>query len=691
VVSEEIVPNQFRKSTAVTKSASQAVAPRAKDRRVVLAVAAVLVLATAAAYHDSFSGPFVFDDDSCISENPSIQHLSELGAVLSPPGDSGITVSGRPVLNLSLAINYALGGKQVPGYHLMNFVIHILAGLVLFGIVRRTLLLPSMRGAMLPSSEAWRATVERPGHASADGRMAPDMAPYLAGTIAMLWMVHPLQTESVTYIVQRAESLMGLFYLLTLYCVIRASESRLVLWSLAAVAAVAACATGMATKEVMATAPLIVLLYDRTFLAGSFRQALRKRWGLYAGLFACWGLLAYLVASTGNRGGTAGFGAEMVPGWWSYAQTECGAILHYLSLTFWPDALCLDYGRSYSSPLWEILTGAVLVSGVAVATIWGLCRGRKWGFLGAWFLAILAPTSSVIPIRDPLFEHRMYLPLAAVVSAVVLGAFLMWRKIIPGAFPDAVLPSSEACRATVKKPRHASEDGSMAPGMTWRFGQWAAPCLALVVVAGALGYRTALRNTDYQSAVVIWQSAVGLRPSNARAHCNLGRALKAQGDYDPAIEQFRLAIGLDSRYALAYCNLGVALLAKGDYAPAVEQLRQAVRLKPQFTEAYYNLGVALCAQGKFQEAVPELQIAIRLNPQFPAAYNNLGMAWVSLGKLEDAIEQFRQAIRADPRFLDAYENLATTLSKAGRDQEAQEVRKQTRQNCPELSPGHVAH
>ncbi len=627
-----------------------------------LAVAAVLVLATAAAYHDSFSGPFIFDDDSCISENPSIQHLGAIGSVLSPPNDGGITVSGRPVVNLTLAINYALGGKQVPGYHLMNFVIHILAGLVLLGIARRTLLLPSMRDRFGPA------------------------APFLAGAIALVWMLHPLQTESVTYIVQRAESLMGLFYLLTLYCAIRASESRPVWWSLAAVAA---CATGMATKEVMATAPLIVLLYDRTFLAGSFGQALRKRWGLYAGLLACWGLLACLMVSTGNRGGTAGFGAEMVPDWWSYAQTESGAILHYLRLTFWPDALCLDYGRSYASPLLEILTGAALVAAMAAATIWGLCRGRKWGFLGAWFLVILAPTSSVIPIRDPLFEHRMYLPLAAVVSAVVWGTFLIWRKIISGAFPGAMPKSARACCDT--RTPHARADLGMAPEMAWRFGQWAAPCLALVIVAGALGYRTALRNTDYQSAVVIWQDAVRHCPSNARARCNLGLVLKAQGDYDSAIEQYRQAVSLDPRYAMAYSNLGSALLDKGDYGDAVHQLRQAVRFNPELPQAYFNLGVALCAQGKFQEAVGQFQIAIHLAPDFPGTYNNLGMAWVSLGKLENAIEQFRLAIRANPRFLDAYENLATALSKLGRTQEAREVREQARQNCPDLAPGRVAN
>ena len=146
----------------------------------------LIALAGLAAYANSFSGSFVFDDADSIAENPTIRRLWPPGAALSPPG-GGITVSGRPFLNLTLACNYALGGTNVSGYHAANLAIHVLAGLVLFGIARRTL----------------RSN------------------PVLAFAIALIWTVHPLQTESVTYIVQRAESLMGLFYLLTLYCFIR--------------------------------------------------------------------------------------------------------------------------------------------------------------------------------------------------------------------------------------------------------------------------------------------------------------------------------------------------------------------------------------------------------------------------------------------------------------------------------------
>ena len=211
----------------------------------------VVVAAGLLAYHNSFTGPFIFDDLPSIPENPTIRHLWPIWQPLSPPQTGGITVEGRPVINLSLAINYALGGYDVRGYHVLNLTIHILAGLTLFGVVRRTLLQPRLR--------------ERFG----------GVANELALAVAVLWTVHPLQTESVTYIVQRAESLMGLFYLLTLYCFIRSVESpRPRVWC---GLCLTACAVGMASKEVMASAPLLVMLYDRAFISGSFREAWRRR------------------------------------------------------------------------------------------------------------------------------------------------------------------------------------------------------------------------------------------------------------------------------------------------------------------------------------------------------------------------------------------------------------------------------
>jgi hypothetical protein len=220
-------------------------------RHSLLTAGASIVLAAVVVYGNSLSGSFVFDDVPSIAANPTIRALWPLTGPLSPPVAGGVTVGGRPLLNLSFALNYALGGMAVGGYHAINLVLHALAGLVLFGLARRTLL-----------------------QAGLGVRFAKDSTS-LATALALLWTVHPLQTESVTYTVQRAEALCGLLYLLTLYAFVRGTTTSANPWLWLSVAT---CFLGMASKEVMVSAPLMVLLYDRTFVAGSWGEAWRRRW-----------------------------------------------------------------------------------------------------------------------------------------------------------------------------------------------------------------------------------------------------------------------------------------------------------------------------------------------------------------------------------------------------------------------------
>src|SRR5207244_11639066 len=222
--------------------------------------AALLTAAALAAWANSFRGPFIFDDLPAILENATIRTLA-LPSTFAPPG-TGQPANGRPLVNFSFAMNWAVGGADVRGYHMLNLAIHALAALALFGVVRRTL-----RSRPLAA------------------KFAADATP-LAFVLAALWVLQPLQTESVTYNSQRAESLAGLCLLLTLYASIRGADSPTPLsWH---ALAVVVCLLGMAAKEVMYAAPLLVLLHDRTFFAGTFREALRRRPWFYAGLAATW-------------------------------------------------------------------------------------------------------------------------------------------------------------------------------------------------------------------------------------------------------------------------------------------------------------------------------------------------------------------------------------------------------------------
>ena len=212
----------------------------------------MIVLAGALTYANSLSGPMLFDDQSAILDNPQIRHLWPITAALAPPRAS--VLANRPIVNLSFAINYAIGGLSVRGYHIGNVSLHILSALVLFGIIRMTLATPKLRNRFAPAADA------------------------VALASALIWMVHPLHTESVDYLTQRTELMMGLFYLLTVYSAIRAARSTARdRWY---GAAIVSCLLGMGCKESMVTAPVVVVLYDRIFLFDSMREAWRSRKGL---------------------------------------------------------------------------------------------------------------------------------------------------------------------------------------------------------------------------------------------------------------------------------------------------------------------------------------------------------------------------------------------------------------------------
>lgn len=578
---------------------------------------AVIAGAALAAYHNSFSGPFLLDDLPGIQDNLTLRHLWPIGRVLSPPPD--LTTSGRPMVNLSLAINYALGGTTVTGYHALNLVIHIFASLALFGLVRRTLLRPVMTGILSASQPA-------PDPAAT--------ATLLGFAIALIWALHPLQTEAVTYIIQRAESMMGLFYLLTLYCFVRGADSgRPGFWL---PASIFCSLLGMATKEVMVSAPLIVLLYDRTFVAGTFREAWNRRRWFYAGLAGTWLLLGYLVASVGgNRNGSVGFGLGV--NWWAYELTQFQAIAHYLRLSLWPHPLVFQYGPIAVRQASEVLPQAVLVVLLAAGAVAGLWRRPAIGFAGVWFFAILAPTSVMPGPTDMIVEHRMYLALAPLVALLATGlfVFILW----------------------IQKKAAGGRAGQIA-------GLCLVPALAL-----PLGLLTARRNEDYRSELALWGDTVARRPDNPAAHDSLGNALEHAGRLEEAIAQHQQALQLMD-FAQGHYNLGNVLARSGRFQEAIEQYGQALRLRPDQADTYDNLGIALFQLGRIPEAIEQYQHALQINPDHVQANNNLGVALVRTGRAPEAIAYYQAAARFEPGNASLQNNLGIALAKAGRSAEA---------------------
>lgn len=564
--------------------------------------AALIVAAVFAVYANSMRVPFLFDDTAAILHNESIRSLWS-PKIFSPPGGLGETTGGRPLLNASLAVNYAISGTDTWSYHVANTLIHALAALTLFGLARRT-----VAGAARASS--------------------PCPSAWFALAVALVWAVHPLCTGAVTYVVQRAESLCGLFYLLALYCFTRAVSSpqhkpsncgrdarARGKWLFASVAA---CFAGVATKEVAATIPVIVFLYDRAFVAGSFRAAWRARRGFYCALMASWLLLAALMLGQGGRGMSAGYASGM--DWWEYLLTQCWAIVHYLRLAVWPAGQLFDYGMVLVRDFSEVWPRALLLVLLLGATVWALARKPAAGFLGAWFFVILAPTSSVVPVvTQTVAEHRMYLPLIAVVACV----FALVRNHAARALPAAT-----------------------------------------VAVAVLLGVAAVTRNHAYRSEEAVWRDVAEKNPSSARAWANLGVALQKEKRDSEAVECYERAVSLNPNHAFAHSNWGGILTRAGKNAEAIPHLRAAATLEPDMPEMRLNLGSALAAEGRakamagrFAEAESLLREAVQAMPRSVEARGNLGNVLLMQERVAEAVREYEEVLRLDPANRNARENL----------------------------------
>lgn len=516
------------------------------------------------AYATSFGGVFVLDDIRAIARNPTIRTLWPPTTPLAPPTAS--TVAGRPVANLSFAVNYALASPEVRdvfeagspgsppgaadrlrrnarGYHAANLLIHLASALLLFGIARRTLLTDRLR----------------PTYGAA--------APWVAASAALLWVVHPLTTAAVTYIVQRVESLMSLFFLLALYGVIRASEgSKPRAW---AALAVASCALGMATKENMVGAPLVAGAWLRLF---GRPAAPGGRRFLLAGLASTWLILAALVLGE-RRGPSLGLEAGIA---WRYLLTQVDVITHYVGLALAPTSLAFLYDWPLVESAAAVLPRLVLLAALLVVHAVGIWRRWPAVFPGIVFFLVLAPSSSLLPIvTEVAAEHRMYLPLAALSALAVAGAYLV-----------ALWASGSRARAA------------------------AAVTIAALAAAGVLGVETRARNRTYWSEEALWRDTVARRPDDPRPRVAYGDVLMRAGRLAEAETQFRAAVARAPADAVARVRLGAALARQGKVAEAAALLEPLASPPADDPAAHRLLGELYAAEGREGPAARHLERAL---------------------------------------------------------------------------------
>jgi len=548
-----------------------------------LLLSLVLVVATVAAYSNSFRGAFVFDDRDTILLDKHLGTFDSLGAVLS--GVRSGPTGGRPLASLSFHLNALFAGRVPAGYHLVNLVIHVLAGLALFGCLRR----------IVPA---------RPG---GDG----DEGFAVAFAVALLWLLHPLQTEAVTYVSQRAESLMGLFFLLAVYASLRGfASARPTPWF---AAAALSSLLSVLSKEVGVVASVVIFVYDGLFVSTGMRAAGKRHKGLYAGFALTWAAAGILQLANPRGYSVSLTNATLSP--LQYLERQAVGILGYLKLVVWPSPLVFDYGTSPRGPgvVAVVASGAVLV-GVAAASVIAARRRRLAGFAGIAFFMILAPSSSVIPVlTEVLAEHRMYLPLACVLAVLVGGAVALARR--------------------------------------WQ-GRWRLPArrgfaaigwVVLLLAAALAGLLTWQRNAVYRSELSLWQDTVAKVPGNARAQNNLGMAWLGTGRVGDALACFGEAVSLNPGYFEANANLALALERSGRGAEAVPTMRRAIALKPGSAPARDQLVRLLAELGRWDEALAAAQEGVRAFPERAASSSLLASVLMRMGRTDEAREVLRRA------------------------------------------------
>ena len=567
-------------------------------------------------YANSFHVPFIFDDQDSIFGNQVIRSLANFFS-----NSSGYEYNpGRYIGYLSFALNYRLGGLDVTGYHCVNLAVHLANAMLVYALVLLTCRSPFLEGSF-PSPVSRRIAL-------------------FAG---LLFVVHPVQTHAVTYIVQRLTSLMTLFFLLAmvLYAWLRVSgEGRRTLGGVLYVGALAAVVLAMKTKENAFTLPVAIALYECLF----FRGQTRRRVLLLLPFMACLLIIPFTMLNIGKPAGEVITDVSRVtqnqallsrP---EYLFTQFRVIVTYLRLLVFPVGQTLDYDypfyRSMADP--PVLASFLFLLGIVGGAAYLLFRSRtgpRWLRLVAfgifWFFLTLAVESSVIPIVDVIYEHRVYLPFVGV--AIATATFMV----------------------------------TLAERLSGRVaGKWViGATLATIVLLGAA---TIKRNEVWGDSITFWRDVVSKSPNKSRGYNNLGLSLADTDRKEEAIPLLQRAVALDANNAEAFYNLGRVYLFYPDRVnDAIPLFQRALELKPDYDDAAINLAAAYIKLRKPAEAEKLVTAVIARDPDKPAAHFNLGVAYCLGGDLPGAERELAMLRRLDPLLGEQLEQFISRSSGAG--------------------------
>ncbi len=570
----------------------------------VLVVIGVVIVAS---YANSVNNDFVFDDIHLIVEHGGIRGIGNIPRLL---GAGKWRSSYRPVRMVSYAIDYTLNkkiwgkvfrygggdaGLNPAGYHIANWVYHLMAVVLVFLVVRRL---------------------------TGSGRI---------GLIAAgLFGLHPVQTDSVTYMSGRRDILCGLFYLVGFYYFLRYREGGNVRFLLASLGGYG---LSLGSKEMGVTLPLLFVCYDvvegfgkgekeRGYgaeLLSTIKSVVMRSKYLYGISFVGglgYGYYKVFIKSPSHQVGY--YGDSMVTTFLTVGKI----LVYYLKLLIYPIRLQADYSYDafpLSTSLFEPSTlVSFMILGVMVYVVGRLMvRERMAAFGMIWFFVTLLPVCHIIPHHELLAEHYLYLP--SVGFCLVVGVVI---------------------------------DGMLREG---RYRAWVYGCGVLVVVLFAL--RIMDRNRDWKDGLTLWKKTVQTAPRCARANANLCGEYTKRGYFDEALSSCNHAISIDSRWAEAHNNLGATYVRLGDFEKAISAYTRALRVRPRYMKAHFNLGYAYFKIGRYDEALYEYWQALRINPRSAEIYNSCGVAYVKKGQLDKAIFAYKRALEFNPDYVDAHYNL----------------------------------
>jgi tetratricopeptide (TPR) repeat protein len=589
-------------------------------------------------YSNTINAPFVFDDKYRVVENPIIKDLGYfLNSSEVKVFESYEEFRNRYVGYLTFALNYKLHGLNVIGYHVFNIALHVLNAALVYWIVILTFSTPILKRSSLA-----------------------DKKEQIALFTGLLFVSHPLQTQAVTYIVQRVACLATTFYLLSLGLYVRwkigkqrderhegdrledpTSYQSGILNDAYYLLSLISAALAMKTKEIAFTLPLAVSLYECMF----FRDILKKR-TIYLVPF----LLLMLVVPLSIMDLEAPV-SEIVENVnettkisktprVDYMLTELRVLVTYLRLLVLPvgQNVYYDYPvfHSFFDP--QVLFSFIFLSAIMFLAVFLYYRSgikdhssRLIAFGVFWFFLALSVESSIVPLH-PIYEHRVYLPSAGILIALTTLLFLAVDK--------------------------------------WR--QYRLPLLAIltavIVVFSATAYA---RNNVWQSEISLWEDTAGKSPHRARVQNNLGSAYISAGMFDKAERHLNIALALKPDFAMAYNNLGLLYSAIGQEERALKNQMMAIGLDPEFSGAHYDVGSVYMAMGMPEKAVEHYRAAIKLNPGYAEAYHGLGTAYLKKSAPNSAIESFMTAIRLNPGYVEAHNGLGSAYLKKGKRSEAE--------------------